>query len=192
MIVNIKKRFAYAIIGLLVLAVGVFVVNAFGTSNPSVMGHSAGEIDWSEFIPQLNTESINLGGELRSSWPVDTNANTQCSGTYTYLSGDGACRDVRTDGDAYDTDTNTWRPAQTLSVSGQTLSISSGNSVSLPGGVSAGIIIYYCPIVGTCGGTCDGSLSTSATCSWGRWSDSYSCSPWSSYDCTAVGHLISL
>ena len=33
-----------------------------------------------------------------------------------------------------DTDTNTWRPAQTLAVSGQTLSISSGNSVSLPGG----------------------------------------------------------
>ncbi|MCK4540584.1 hypothetical protein KAU09_05565 [Candidatus Parcubacteria bacterium] len=31
-----------------------------------------------------------------------------------------------------DTDTNTWRPAQTLSVSGQTLSISSGNSVTLP------------------------------------------------------------
>ena len=38
-------------------------------------------------------------------YDTDTNANTACSGTYTYLSGDGQCRDVRSDGDLYDTDT---------------------------------------------------------------------------------------
>ena len=42
---NIEKRYACIIIGLLVLAVGIFAVNAYGGSQPSVVGHSAGEIE---------------------------------------------------------------------------------------------------------------------------------------------------
>jgi hypothetical protein len=106
---------------------------------------------------------------------VDTNANTICSGTYTYLNGDGACRDVRTDGDINDTDTNAntlcswtytylnWDWAcrdvridwdindtntdnQTLSFAGNTLSIVRGNSVSLPVGITGTkVAIYACP-----------------------------------------------
>lgn len=45
MIIKIEKRFAYIIIGLLVLIFGFLVVNAYGGNQPSVMGHSAGEID---------------------------------------------------------------------------------------------------------------------------------------------------
>ena len=42
--VNIEKRYTYAIFGVLFLALGIFIVNAYGTSNPAVVGHSAGEI----------------------------------------------------------------------------------------------------------------------------------------------------
>jgi hypothetical protein len=42
---NIKKRYAWAIIGLLVLFGGLFIVNAFGGNQPAVMGHSAGELE---------------------------------------------------------------------------------------------------------------------------------------------------
>ena len=42
--VNIEKRYAYAIFGILFLALGILIVNAYGTSNPAVVGHSAGEI----------------------------------------------------------------------------------------------------------------------------------------------------
>ena len=92
MIVNIKKRYAYGILGLLVLAVGVFVVNA--AVDKTQAWHSADQI------------------EVTTSF----------------------CNQITGHGCGTDTNTNTWRPAQTLSVSGQTLSISSGNSVSLPGG----------------------------------------------------------
>ena len=43
--VNLEKRYAYLIIGLLILVFGFFVVNAYGTSNPAVFGHSAGELE---------------------------------------------------------------------------------------------------------------------------------------------------
>lgn len=43
--VNIEKRYAYGIIGLLILVFGFLVVNAYGTSTPAVFGHSAEEIE---------------------------------------------------------------------------------------------------------------------------------------------------
>ncbi len=46
-----------------------------------------------------------------------------------------------------DTDTNTWRPAQKLAISGQTLSITDGGSVTLPGSTLS--IVKYS------GGGCD-------------------------------------
>ena len=43
--VNIEKRYAYIIIGVLILVFGFLVVNAYGGTQPNVMGHSVGEID---------------------------------------------------------------------------------------------------------------------------------------------------
>ena len=60
----------------IIMGMGVFIVNAYGGSSPSVMGHSAGEIDWSDSISSLKTDSleagsINLGGVSKTSWPTD-------------------------------------------------------------------------------------------------------------------------
>ncbi|MCK4386616.1 MAG: hypothetical protein KAV41_00830 [Candidatus Pacebacteria bacterium] len=93
--------------------------------------------------------TINLGGVSRSSWPVDT-----------------------------DTDTNTWRPAQTLSVSGQTLSISSGNSVALPSGLS---IVEYS---GTGCGNCPCGYSRIG----GSRSNKYCYESCNGHVCTPEGH----
>jgi len=78
--VNIEKRYAYGIIGLLILVFGFLVVNAYGTSTPAVFGHSAEEIeeadptvhesvkdgvDWSELsgIPTDIADGDDVGGE---------------------------------------------------------------------------------------------------------------------------------
>ena len=79
----------------------------------------------------INGANCKTTAQMGGTTVTDTNANTICSGTYTYLNGDGACRDVRTDGDINDTNTDN----QTLSVSGNTLSIVRGNSVTLPSSV---------------------------------------------------------
>lgn len=42
--VNINKRYAYLIIGLLILTAGIFIVNAYGGNQPSVVGHSINEV----------------------------------------------------------------------------------------------------------------------------------------------------
>lgn len=67
-VLNIKKRYAYFIIGLLVLSAGIFAVNAFGGSQPSFVGHSVGEIDWSESISKLNVDEICLNGNCITDW----------------------------------------------------------------------------------------------------------------------------
>ena len=44
---NIEKKYAYAIIGLIILGLGILIVNAYnpgGTTNPAVFGHSVNEI----------------------------------------------------------------------------------------------------------------------------------------------------
>ncbi len=109
-IINFSNRWLYTliIIGILILTgIGVY---AWAGSNG--VGHSHDEIE-----PCADGQVLQMSG---SSWicdtvvSIDTNANTECSGTYTYLSGDGACRDVRSDGDIYDTDTNSWRPISSI------------------------------------------------------------------------------
>ena len=97
MIVNIKKRYAYAIIGLLVLAVGVFVINALTPGVAPNPGHLITQVAPPAGCGEgqvLKWDGTNWGCVVL---PVDTDD-------------------------------------QTLSISGQSLSISSGNSVSLPGG----------------------------------------------------------
>ena len=62
---------------------------------------------------------------------IDTNAGTLCA-PGEYLDGDGTCKPVPTGG--ADNDSDPTNELQTLSISGTTLSISDGNSVSLPPG----------------------------------------------------------
>ncbi|MBU4069737.1 MAG: hypothetical protein KJ646_02035 [Nanoarchaeota archaeon] len=73
------NRLIYTLILLgifILIGIGTFVVNAFNTNEPSVFGHSIGEMDWSKSIPSLKADtleagSINLGGVPRTSWPAE-------------------------------------------------------------------------------------------------------------------------
>lgn len=66
--VNINKKYAYVLIGLLILSAGIFIVNAFGGNQPSVAGHSVEEIDWSKSINKLNVNEICLNGKCINNW----------------------------------------------------------------------------------------------------------------------------
>ena len=92
--------------------------------------------------------AINLGGVSRSSWPSGSDGYNPDNQPTASVRGEPTRAEIESWGDRYDTDTNTWRPAQTLSVSGQTLSISSGNSVTLPKGLS--IVRYSGTGCGNC------------------------------------------
>ena len=64
--VNINKRFAWAILGVLIILTGILAVNAIGTNDPQTFGHSASEISNAPvgFIEGRYdfAESIALGG----------------------------------------------------------------------------------------------------------------------------------
>ena len=72
------NRLLYTLLALcvfIIMGMGVFIVNAYGGTQPSVMGHSVGEMNWGDSIPSLRADSfeagsINLGGVPRTSWPV--------------------------------------------------------------------------------------------------------------------------
>ena len=85
--IKIEKRYAFGIMGLLVLGFGLFFVGAFGGEDPSVMGHSTGEIEvsWNSItdIPTDIADGDDSGGS-------DTNAETLC-GDNEFLDGDGSC-----------------------------------------------------------------------------------------------------
>ncbi len=60
-VINIEKGRFYFIVGLLVLFGGMFAVSAFGGTEPSVIGHSAGEVDLSSGIRQSpNVQIMNF------------------------------------------------------------------------------------------------------------------------------------
>jgi len=108
-IINLSNRWLYTII-----AIGILAIIGVGVYAVAGVSHSSDEID--EVDPTVpacsNGQILQTSAGAWScvdmpSTTTDTNANTECSGTYMYLSGEGACRDVRTDGDLYDTDTNT-------------------------------------------------------------------------------------
>lgn len=76
--VNIEKKYAFLIVGIiLALGIGGYVY-AFGGSAPATMGHSMGEIDWSQQIQGNVSVSGNLavGGNLSLSG--DVCANGKC------------------------------------------------------------------------------------------------------------------
>jgi len=52
--INITKKYAFLIIGAILLAGGIFLVNAYGGTQPKVVGHSSGEVD------------VNIGGTIKT------------------------------------------------------------------------------------------------------------------------------
>src|SRR3989338_2540344 len=95
--INVEKMFAYAIVGAMLILVGLIAVTAYGTSNPQVFGHSASEIGPGAFdgdidslysfpggvniAGDLNTQGdltiaaskgLTLGGVKKTSWPVSS------------------------------------------------------------------------------------------------------------------------
>lgn len=68
---NLKKEYVYGIIGLLVLATGFLIVNAYNSpyNDPSIMGHSADELNLSGavervynkvYVPYNSMTSVNV------------------------------------------------------------------------------------------------------------------------------------
>ncbi len=75
---DVERKYAYAVVGLLVLFGGVFAVNAFGGTNPAIMGHSVGEID---FTGGFNVPSGDVGiGVPVPTQKLDVNGNVKASG----------------------------------------------------------------------------------------------------------------
>jgi len=76
--VNIEKKYAFIIIGLLVIVASLILGYAYtsGTGGtPSNMGHSVDEIDWSKQIPgninlsgNLSTTGVCINGTCKTDW----------------------------------------------------------------------------------------------------------------------------
>ncbi len=64
--INIQKKHMIMIISVLVFLTGFLIVFAYGTSNPSVTGHSVGEIDWSQRI----NENVGVKSDPNTGWPA--------------------------------------------------------------------------------------------------------------------------
>jgi len=91
-IINLSNRTFYTLISigvLVLLGVGVY---AFGTNDPSVFGHSIGEIDWnSGVISNLAINTITLSGQAISSWS-EISGGGGCYTSYkSDCSGDDCC-----------------------------------------------------------------------------------------------------
>jgi len=66
--VNISNRTSYTLITLIVIILIGVIVYAVAP-NP---GHALEEIDWSNVIPQIKTDSLCLGADCKASWPEDS------------------------------------------------------------------------------------------------------------------------
>ena len=88
--INLSNKMFYTLIAIAVLIFSGIVIYAYGSSNPTVMGHSHGEIE-----PCADGQVLQM---VAGSWQclnlppgiVDTNAGTIC-GPGEYLDGDGNC-----------------------------------------------------------------------------------------------------
>src|SRR3989344_8769390 len=65
--VNLNKKFFVFFFGVALIIGGIFLVNAFGTSTPSVFGHSVGELDWSGLIDSIYLKKIKVGNTFSNS-----------------------------------------------------------------------------------------------------------------------------
>ena len=83
--VNITKTRFFTLLGVILLLGLVVYVRAFGGDNPSVMGHSVGEIDWTEQIQGdiIVRDNVKLGSSLEVS-----NQKTITSDTTSIFVGD--------------------------------------------------------------------------------------------------------
>lgn len=77
--VNIEKKYALAILGLLVIIASLIVGYAYNSNgaggNPTVAGHSVDEIDWSKPIPgninlngNISLKGICINNECKTNW----------------------------------------------------------------------------------------------------------------------------
>jgi len=104
---SFSNRWLYTFIAIGIIA--IIGVGVYAFTGPNGVGHDLSEIQpcAAGKILQTNADGTAWTCVNMPSGSTDTNAGTICSGTYKYLNGDGECRDVRSDGDLYDTDTNT-------------------------------------------------------------------------------------
>ena len=79
---NISRSMSFkAAVGMLLVLVTISIVAAYGTTNPIVFGHSAGELDFTGFVGNITTggnvvaNAVCIGTECRTSWPT-INAST--------------------------------------------------------------------------------------------------------------------
>jgi hypothetical protein len=99
---NIEKKYAFLIVGvLLMIGTGLFVYAYNSNMGPSVMGHSAGEMDWANGqLPVLHIFGANQGNPngwetaFNQEWPVGSGktgnyirGNTEVTGSLS-VSGD--------------------------------------------------------------------------------------------------------
>ena len=67
--INLSNHWVYLLVTIGIISTLAIGVYAYGTSNPSSIGHSIGEINWSSgTIAQLNVTSLCLNGDCRTSW----------------------------------------------------------------------------------------------------------------------------
>src|SRR3989344_4288872 len=75
--INFSNKLAYTLVAIVILGLVAIGVNAYGTNNPSVMGHSPGELNLTPItINQVNNRvginnvapltTLDVGGSLRS------------------------------------------------------------------------------------------------------------------------------
>jgi hypothetical protein len=96
-----QKLSIKAIIALIFVFAGLVSVIAYGTSNPTVFGHSAGEIDFTGMSGNVVTTGdvqgsrVCIGSDCRSAWPTSTttvsgadpNANTNINAIWNFIQG---------------------------------------------------------------------------------------------------------
>lgn len=63
LVINLEKKYFFSLLAFSLMVLGVVGVVAYGTNSPSNFGHSVGEINWGDNIPQLC-----LGGGCITSW----------------------------------------------------------------------------------------------------------------------------
>src|SRR3989344_7009221 len=96
--VNLNKKFFVFFFGVALIIGGIFLVNAFGTSTPSVFGHSVGELDWSQPIDSINLKKIKVGNNPGSVSFVNSE-DSEIFGYFGKGSGDKSFHIVSTLGD---------------------------------------------------------------------------------------------
>lgn len=97
--VNIEKKYAFAIIGLLVIIASLITGYAFSQSGtggtPSNMGHSVDEIDWSKTINSnvavngnLSSSGVCIAGNCKTDWnQVSSSSDSSNIYRYGFMSG---------------------------------------------------------------------------------------------------------